>query len=313
MLKRLKPIALLGLLMSIFVLSGCEYVVLDSKGPVAQIQKDLILFSIFFMLLIVVVVYLLFLFIVVRYRERKETQDYEPPEQEGSKRLETLWTVIPILIVIALAIPTVKAIYALERPPKGSEQVPPLVIHATSVDWKWIFSYPEQNIETINHLVIPEDRAILFKLTSADSMASFWIPALGGQKYAMAGMQTELYLQADAAGTYEGRNANFTGEGFTEQQFKVTSMITEEFDNWVLQTQSTASKLTREKYDQLMLQGHSPELTFSSTHLEWVNHVNDPEYALRVREKEGLLPQGTVDSTAPEGKQTPNYHSGSHK
>jgi cytochrome aa3-600 menaquinol oxidase subunit 2 len=273
-------------MMLLALLSGCsELAVLDPKGPVALQQKQLIMWSIGFMLFIVAVVFVLFTIFIVRYRERPETEGYEPPQDEGNKLLEIIWTVIPVLIVIALAVPTVKTIYALEEPPKATSHKDPLVVRAVSVDWKWIFTYPEQNIETVNYLHIPEDRPILFKLTSADSMAALWIPRLGGQKYNMAGMETELYLQANVPGTYEGRNANFNGKGFAQQKFTVTAQTQEEFEQWVKETKQTAPELTQEAYNRLMLKGHTGTRTFSSTHLKWVNHAKNPEYAIKVREK----------------------------
>lgn len=115
---------------------------------------------------------------------------------------------------------------------------------------------------------------------------------MGWQKYAMAGMQTELYLQADVSGTFEGRNANFTGEGFTKQTFKVKSLTQEDWSCWVENAKDFHPPLTKEVYDQLMLQGHSNTMTFSSTHYDWVNHANDAEYALRARVRLGKLPEG---------------------
>lgn len=317
MKKRMRPIRMAILLISVLVMSGCSnYVVLDPKGPVAQIQKDLILYSIIFMAFVVFVVYILFAFIVIKYRERKDKIGEEPPEQEGSKLLEAVWTIVPIIIVIALSIPTVKAIYALEKPPEDSSSTNPLVVYATSVNWKWIFSYPEQNIETVNYLNIPEDRAIQFRLTSADSMASFWIPALGGQKYAMAGMQTHLYLQADAPGTFEGRNANFNGEGFTQQTFEVNAMTEDDWEGWVRDVTENEPQLTQEEYDQLMLEGHVGTMTYSSTHYEWVNHAKDQEYALRVRVRLGQLPEDSIDmerKTPPETEvNSSSEHTGEH-
>lgn len=288
MLRHAQVFMILGWILSVCLLSGCsQLTILDPKGPVAEQQKDLILWSIAFMLLILAVVYLLFIWILTRYRNRADHKGYAP-HREGSKLLEIVWTLIPILIVIALAIPTVKTIYALEEPPKETAHQKPLVIHATSVNWKWIFSYPEQNIETVNYLQIPKERPILFKLTSADSMSSFWIPALGGQKYAMAGMQTELYLQANHIGTYEGRNSNFTGEKFALQEFQTVVQSEQEFQQWVKRTQNKAPKLTKAQYDQLMQEGEAQKMTFSSTHLGWVDHAKDPEYALKVRNQ---LPQ----------------------
>lgn len=284
MCKHAKSLLLLSLSIPLLFLAGCnKMAVLDPKGPVAALQKDLILLSVYFMLAIVAVVFILFAFMLVKYRERPGNEGYDPPEMEGNKFLEIVWTVIPILIVTALSFPTVKAIYALEGPHKETAHLEPLVIHATSVDWKWIFSYPEEEIETVNYLHIPTGRPILFKLSSADSMAALWIPQLGGQKYTMSGMGMELYLQADEPGSYEGRNSNFTGEGFAEQVFRVVAEPEEEFQSWVKAVKGSAPRLTQEQYDRLMLPGHVEEMSFSSTHLKWVDHATDAEYAMRVR------------------------------
>ncbi|MCY7967006.1 cytochrome aa3 quinol oxidase subunit II [Bacillus haynesii] len=289
--RAFKPLIMLTLLSSVFLLGGCSQIaVLDPKGPVASQQRDLILLSIGFMLFIVAVVFVLFTVMIVKYRERKDRKSPYSPEVEGNTFLEIVWTVVPILIVIALSVPTVQTIYSLEEAPKASKDKEPLVVYATSVDWKWVFSYPEQDIETVNYLNIPTDRPILFKISSADSMASLWIPQLGGQKYAMSGMEMEQYLQADHEGTYKGRNANFTGEGFAEQQFNVNAVSENKFNDWVKKTQKEAPKLTKNQYDELMLPQHADEMTFSSTHLKYVNHGNDAEYAIKARERLGYKP-----------------------
>ncbi|WNB91680.1 cytochrome aa3 quinol oxidase subunit II [Bacillus sp. NEB1478] len=306
-MQRLKPFLTFGLMLAVVMLSGCsDMVVLDPKGPVGQQQKELIMYSIGFMAFILVVVYALFTFIVYKYRDHKNHKGYDP-DNEGSHLLETIWWIIPIIIIIALAIPTIKLNYSLEEAPiaakeKADSKKEPLVIHATAVDWKWIFTYPEQGIETVNYIHIPEDRPILFKLTSADSMASFWVPQLGGQKYAMAGMETKLYLLADEQGTYEGRNSNFTGEGFTNQTFDVKSVSESAFDKWATETKNKAPKLTKDQYDKLLLPGHTKQMTFSSTHLGWVNHAEIQDYALKTRERLGYEPKVPHSREAKEQK-----------
>ncbi|MBT2713612.1 cytochrome aa3 quinol oxidase subunit II [Pseudomonas sp. ISL-88] len=285
----------------VFVLGGCSDIsVLDPKGPVADQQKDLILLSIGFMLFIVGVVFVLFTIILVKYRDRKgkDNGNYKP-DMHGNTFLEVVWTVIPILIVIALSVPTVQTIYSLEKAPEATKDKEPLVVYATSVDWKWVFSYPEQDIETVNYLNIPVDRPILFKISSADSMASLWIPQLGGQKYAMAGMLMDQYLQADKVGTYEGRNANFTGEHFADQKFNVKAVTQKDFNNWVKKAQSNSPKLTKEKYDELMLPENVGKLTFSSTHLKYVDHGQDAEYAMEARKRLGYKAVSPHSKTDP--------------
>ncbi|MCE4939456.1 cytochrome aa3 quinol oxidase subunit II [Bacillus velezensis] len=299
--RAFKPLLLLAMLAVVFVLGGCSDIsVLDPKGPVADQQKDLILLSIGFMLFIVGVVFVLFTIILVKYRDRKgkESGNYKP-EMHGNTFLEVVWTVIPILIVIALSVPTVQTIYSLEKAPEATKDKEPLVVYATSVDWKWVFSYPEQDIETVNYLNIPVDRPVLFKISSADSMASLWIPQLGGQKYAMAGMLMDQYLQADKVGTYEGRNANFTGEHFADQKFNVKAVTQKDFNSWVKKAQSDSPKLTKEKYDELMLPENVGKLTFSSTHLKYVDHGQDAEYAMEARKRLGYKAVSPHSKTDP--------------
>ncbi|MBB3908229.1 cytochrome aa3 quinol oxidase subunit II [Anoxybacillus rupiensis] len=255
----------------VLLLSGCSenMLVMRPKGPVAKTQYDLILWSIGFMLLIIVVVFVLFTVVLIRYREKPGMENYEP-EEEGNTLLEIVWTAIPILIVTALAIPTVKATFALEKPTK--EKVEPITIHVTAANWKWIFSYPDQNIETVNYVNIPVDVPVKFKLTSVGPMNSFWVPQLGGQKYAMDGMETELFLEADEPGSYMGRSANFSGEGFTHMEFEVVAQTQKEFNKWVKEAQSTAPKLSETKYETILKPGLVGRMTFSNTHLEWIDH-----------------------------------------
>lgn len=277
-------------LFMLILLSGCGLTVLDPQGTVGEQQRDLIILSIVFMFIIVLVVFILLTYFLVKYRERDGHRGYNP-DIDGSVKLEVVWTVIPIIIVTILSIPTVYTIFNIEEVPEANtEEEEPLVVHATSANWKWIFSYPEENIETVNFINIPVERPVLFKLTSADSMASFWVPQLGGQRYNMAGMQTELYLQAGEEGTYYGRNANFTGEGFAEMRFDVNAIEEEAFNEWVTEVQDEAPVLTQDTYDQFMVPGHVGEYAFSGTHLDWVDHALDAEYALEARERQGYEP-----------------------
>jgi cytochrome aa3-600 menaquinol oxidase subunit 2 len=274
--KRSGFISFLLMISAAFLLSGCEtnLVVLEPQGPVAKSIAELINWSLMWMLLVVVVVFGLFGYIVWKYRERPENMDYEPPEEHGSTVLEIIWTAIPILIVIALTIPTVKTLYALEDIPQGYEEKEPVVIHVTSADWKWIFSYPEQGIETVNYVNIPEDTPVDFRLTSASTMQSFWVPALGGQKYAMGKMETQMYLLADNPGSYFGRNTNFNGRGYSGMEFEVLAQTQKDFDQWVNDVQVTAPKLTENEYEELLKPTHLGRLTYSNTHLEWVDHAD---------------------------------------
>ncbi|MRH44585.1 cytochrome aa3 quinol oxidase subunit II [Aquibacillus halophilus] len=276
-LKYIKLFVALFAVIPVLLLTGCEtnMVVFEPQGPVARSIMELINWSLMWMLLVVVVVFAMFGFIVWKYRERKENMNYEPPEEHGNTLFEIIWTAIPILIVIALIIPTVKTLYALEEVPEGYENEEPLTVHVTAADWKWIFSYPEQGIETVNYVNIPEDRPVNFKLTSAGTMQSFWVPALAGQKYAMAKMETQLILVAENPGSYVGKNSNFNGRGYTGMEFEVLAQTQQDFNQWIADVKNTAPVLTEEKYEEMLKPTHLGRLTFKNTHLAWVNHADE--------------------------------------
>jgi cytochrome aa3-600 menaquinol oxidase subunit II len=270
-----KLLSLSAIMIVPMLLGGCEskLVVFDPQGPAARNIADLIQWSLFWMALVVAVVVGLFAYFVWKYRERPDNADYEPPEEHGSTKLEIIWTAIPVLIVIALTVPTVKSIYQLEGIPPGYEDQTPITIHVTSADWKWIFSYPEQQIETVNYVNIPEDTPIIFKLTSASTMQSFWVPSLGGQKYTMGKMETELILTADNPGSYFGRNTNFNGRGYAGMEFEVLAQTRADFDQWIADVKATASPLTEQQYEELLKPTHLGRMTFTGTHLAWVDHA----------------------------------------
>lgn len=260
----------------VLLLSGCDthLLVFNPKGPAARDILHLINWSLVFMLVIFIVVVGLFITFVWKYRAKPGEPDVESPEEPGSTKLEVVWTLIPILIVIALTIPTFKTIYALDKVPKGYEGKKPITINVTSADWKWIFSYPKEGIETVNYVNIPVDTPINFKLTSAGTMQSFWVPSLGGQKYTMAKMQNQLYLLANQPGEYIGKNTNFNGRGYATDDFTVEAKSPQAYAKWVKDVRSKAPTLTEQKYVDLLKPSNLGRETFTGTHLAWVNHAN---------------------------------------
>ncbi|WP_432359842.1 cytochrome aa3 quinol oxidase subunit II [Sporosarcina sp. UB5] len=282
--------ALLTLMIGVFaLLTGCEpLMVLDPKGPQAETTAKVIWISIWTMAIVVISVFALMIYVIYKYQASKQSEDYEPPHIEGNAIVESIIVGIPVIIIIFLSIITVKSNYEVEATPKGYEDQKPLVIYASSSDWKWHFSYPEENIETVNYLYIPTDRALEFKIYSHGPITSFWIPQLGGQKYAMSDMITTLHLAAEVPGEYIGRNANFSGKGFAEHIFHVEAMSAEEFDKWVEDVKATAEPLTEEKFTELLEPGHLGQMTFSGTHLEFLpppeghdhgsSHSNEDEH-----------------------------------
>jgi cytochrome o ubiquinol oxidase subunit 2 len=253
------------LLFAAAFLSGCgEAIVMDPKGPIGAAQKDLILISTLLCAVILVPVLALTAFIVFRYRDRPNSPAKYQPNWSHSTLLETIWWIIPIVIIGVLAVVTVRYTHDLEPSKPIASEKQELVIQVTSLDWKWLFQYPEQGIATVNHLTIPEDVPIRFELTSDAPMNSFWIPQLGGQNYTMSGMAMTLYLQADEAGTYYGTGANFSGEHFADMTFDVEAVSDSKFEDWVDGIKASSPVLTNEGYQALALPGTTEDLSFSA-------------------------------------------------
>ncbi|WP_341480142.1 cytochrome aa3 quinol oxidase subunit II [Paenibacillus dendrobii] len=270
-MKNKKRWLLTSILISIIMLlSGCNsMVVLNPKGPVAKTQSDTIIFSILMMAFVLLVVYILFVFMLTKYRASKTSDDYEPPHMEGNKWLELIWTVIPIIIVTILSVVTVRTTNAVEKVPAGYETQKPLVIYASSSNWKWHFSYPEENIETVNYVNIPTNRPVEFRLYSYGPITSFWVPQLGGQKYAMSDMVTKLNLVAEHEGSFMGKNSNFSGKGFAQMEFEVLAQTPAEYGKWVQDVKNTAPKLTEQEFNKLLKTEIVGRKSYTSTHLDF--------------------------------------------
>ncbi|TMV08455.1 cytochrome ubiquinol oxidase subunit II [Ruegeria sediminis] len=183
------------------------------------------------MLLVVVPVILMALAFAWRYRATNDRAAYSP-DWDRSRVVEiTVWG-IPAIMVGLLATMVWDKTHALDpyKPLPGGE---PLLVQAVALNWKWLFIYPDHGIATVNELAIPADRPVSFRVTSQVAMNSFIIPDLGGQIYAMAGMETQLNLQANEPGKMQGRNMQFSGTGFPQQTFDVLAMTEADFDGWI--------------------------------------------------------------------------------
>lgn len=255
-----------GLLTTV-LLSGCDgkFVVFDPQGPVAQTQYKLIILSAILCAIIVIPVLAITVFIVVRYRDKPGNTAPYKPHWDDSKVLEILWWGIPIVIIIILGGYTARDTYALARTPKTAvTDVKPVEIQVTSLDWKWLFQYPDQNIATVNYVHIPAGVQVHFELTSDAPMNSFWIPQLGGQEYTMPGMAMSLWLQADKAGEFYGTGANFSGKEFAHMRFNVVAESQADFNKWVDSVKSETNPLTEAGYEVLATPGSAKEQSFSS-------------------------------------------------
>ncbi|MGO3344543.1 MAG: ubiquinol oxidase subunit II [Marinomonas sp.] len=220
------------LAIAVGLLAGCQGGVLDPKGQVGVDEKHLILVSTALMLLVVVPVIFMTLYFAWKYREGRN-EIYEPKWAHSTK-IETICWSVPIIIVIILGVITWKSTHALDpyKPLKSDKEH--LTVEVVSMNWKWLFIYPEQGIATVNELHFPANVPVSFKISSEGTMNSFFIPQLGSQIYSMAGMVTKLHLIANEPGTFKGMSSNYSGPGFTGMKFNAIAMPTEaDFDAWV--------------------------------------------------------------------------------
>ena len=258
--------AALSLAATAVLLGGCadKVVVLNPKGEIGQQQLDLIILSTALCLIVIVPVLILTFYLAWKYRHKPERKAKYDPTWEHSTKLEAIWWGIPIIIVAILGTITVKYTHILEPSKPLEHEAKPVVIQVTSLDWKWLFMYPEQGIASVNYIQFPENVPVRFELTSDAPMNSFWIPQLGGQIYTMSGMAMKLHLIAEEPGDYLGMGANFSGKDFGKMSFTAKATSEDEFEDWVKQVKQSSPELTTDGYLQLAKPGVSDIRTFSA-------------------------------------------------
>jgi cytochrome o ubiquinol oxidase subunit 2 len=254
----LKHLRLPTLLVAASLLAGCNLVVLKPAGDIAAQQGQLIVVATVLMLLIIVPVIFLTLFFAWRYRvgSRNAETDYAPDWHHSTKLELVIWSA-PLMIIIALGAITWISTHRLDpyRPldrisadkPLAAD-VEPLEIQVVSLDWKWLFFYPEQGIATVNELAAPVDRPIRFKLTSESTMNAFYVPDLAGMIYTMPGMQTQLNAVINRPGVYKGMSSHYSGTGFSGMHFSFLGLSDADFEQWVAKAKSEGGALSRGAY-----------------------------------------------------------------
>ena len=237
-------------LTGMFLLTGCNLVVFNPKGQIATDERDLIILATGLMLLVVVPVIVLTFVFAYRYRATNKTARYSP-RWASSHTIEAVVWGVPLLIIIALGWVTWVTTHALDPYRPLDSDTPPINVQVVATDWKWLFIYPDLGIASVNELALPVHTPVSFTITSDAAMTSFFIPALGGQIYAMAGMQTKLHLIADETGVFRGIAANYNGPGFSDMHFATLSLRPADFQAWVQKVKGAARPLDQNSYAQL--------------------------------------------------------------
>ncbi|MEM1272358.1 MAG: ubiquinol oxidase subunit II [Pseudomonadota bacterium] len=260
----------IGLLVgTLIALSGCNLTLLNPAGDVAAQQGDLIVYATVLMLIVILPVMALTVFFAFKYRGSNKDATYEP-DWDHSVSLEIVIWAVPLAIIICLAGLTWVATHRLDpyqELRRISEDIPidpevdPLVIQVVSLDWKWLFIYPEYGVASVNEVAAIVDRPVEWRLTSATVMNAFYIPDMAGMIYAMAGMETELNAVINAPGQFEGFSANYSGVGFSHMRFVFHGMGQDDFDAWVETVRGADEVLDQDAYLDLEIPsvGHAIE------------------------------------------------------
>lgn len=231
-------------------LRGHSIAVLNPQGLIANKERDLIVTLTLLMLIVVIPVFVLTFAIAWKYREGNTTARYAP-EWDHNRWAEAVWWAVPLVLIAVISMISWRSSHELDPfKPLGSS-TPPITIQVVALQWKWLFIYPQQNIATVNFVQFPKNTPVNFQITADAPMNSFWIPQLGGQIYAMAGMSTQLHLMADGVGSYRGSSANLSGQGFADMRFIAKSSSGADFDNWIRLVKRSQNSLTMAEYDKL--------------------------------------------------------------
>jgi cytochrome o ubiquinol oxidase subunit II len=239
-----------------FALSGCDLGILDPKGPVGRGDSAILIDALLIMLVIAIPTILVAYWMAWRYRASNTKATYRP-EWAYSGRIEAVVWSIPTLTIMFLGGVIWFGCYRLDPFNPLPSKTSPLEVQVVALDWKWLFIYPGENIATVNKLTIPAGKSVHFSITSASVFNTFFIPQLGSMVYAMPGMISQLYLQADQPGTFMGESAHFSGDGFSDMNFQVRSVTDQDFATWVKQIQANGPELNRASYDALARQSQN--------------------------------------------------------
>ena len=235
------------------ILASCQAAVLDPKGSVGIAEKTILVDLLAIMLAIVVPTIAATLAFAWWFRASNTRATYLP-DFEYSGRIELIVWSIPLLTIILLGGVAWIGSHDLDPAKPLASKTPPLEVQVVSLDWKWLFIYPDQRVASVNQLVVPAGVPLHFSLTSASVMSAFFIPQLGSMIYTMNGMRTQLNLRADAPGTFLGLSSNYNGDGFPDMHFDVHAVPAEEFAAWLERTRNAGPILDAASYAALARQ-----------------------------------------------------------
>lgn len=277
-----------GILCGSVLLASCHEGPLDPQGPVGEAERVILYDATTIMLAVVIPVILLTLAFAWWFRSGNRRATYRP-NWEYAGRIELIVWAIPALVILFLGGIAWIGSHDLDPPKPLESRTPALEVEVVSLDWRWLFIYPSERIATVDYLVVPTGVPVHFRLTSTSVMNSFFIPQLGSQIYTMAGMTTQLNLQADKPGSYPGLSAQFSGPGFSDMRFVLRAESGNGFATWVAQTRERGGVLDGATFTELARPTKSGgEMTYGSVPDDPFDMVADGHMTTRWSPKEAL-------------------------
>jgi cytochrome o ubiquinol oxidase subunit II len=278
-------------------LGGCSSVLMNPQGPVAADETTILWNALAIMLMIVTPTILATLVFAWWFRASNTRARYRPTFAY-SGRVELVTWAIPILVILFLGGLTWVGSHKLDPAEPLKSTTPAVNVQVVSLDWKWLFIYPDKGVASVNELVVPAGTPIHLKLTSASVMNTFFVPQLAGMIYTMNGMADDLYLQADRPGVFAGRSAHFSGDGFSDMHFDVRAVSPADFAAWTDHTRSAGPTLDEAAYSALAKQSMNvPQSTYSSVSADLFEHV------VQQRVAPGPGPESALPAPQPQPRQ----------
>ena len=231
-------------------LASCNRGILDPVGPVGSAEKTILINSTAIMLAIVIPTIVATIAFAWWFRRGNSKATYRPEESYEGRVEFVIWSIPALTIMLLGGIAWIGS-HGLEPSKPLKSTTPALKVDVVSLDWKWLFIYPDQGIASVNQLVVPAGAPVSFRLTSATVWNSFFVPQFGTMIYTMPGMTTRLNLQADRAGVYDGLSSHFSGDGFPGMHFKVQAIPADQFAMWAQGARGAGPALNGQSYAEL--------------------------------------------------------------
>ncbi|MBM4192786.1 MAG: cytochrome c oxidase subunit II [Gemmatimonadetes bacterium] len=189
-------------------------------------------------MIVFVAVEALLIYTMVRYRTKPGAP--APKAVHGSHTLEMVWTAIPVLILLPIAIPTVKAIFKTQAPAPADA----LQVEVFGHQWWWEFRYPQYGVTTANELYLPAGKTVNFSLRTVDVLHSFWTPGLAGKRDLITNKTNHLWYTPDAKltdGVFNGFCTEYCGASHANMRFRVYTTSQENFESWAAHQKGPAA------------------------------------------------------------------------